>query len=234
MEINGPDSESIVPGIADAELELLARREAAMQVVGYMEDILEAPVSVNALVLLAGEGEASEVRLRAKRALRCIASVAMPNSVVIETIGGEPDGLYHYTEGVMVYGASEDRYMRLVKEFGLNAEEATGLYELRNLVAKETDGQATGFPYICSALERLGISPKEAGQDPEGALSAMYEAGFIIDHAGRRIFDRPILAPELAEIDVPLGRNMDSTPDDNADWVRGQVEGLPRRYDAEE
>jgi|GEM_PF-2944048 len=225
----------IVPGLPNDELAVIARRELAIEATGLIADVLDVEVTVDALLRLSQDEEPSEVRLGAKRALRCIESIGRVDSPVVQAVGRV--GLYHYVEGVMTYGASENTFLTLMSERGLSAEETTGVYALRQLIAEETNGESQGFPTINAALESLGISLQEAGQDPDFALSRLYEAGFFPDHAGSVIFDRPVFAPRLAKNHIPLGRRHVDTvrsDTDNDEWVRFRfVERLAKELEEE-
>lgn len=60
--------------------------------------------------------------------------------------------MYHYVEGVIEYGASEKKFLELMDELELSAEEVTGLYAVRKLVADASDGNTPSFPLLLSPV----------------------------------------------------------------------------------
>ena len=214
------DSSPAVPGIEDATLERLARRELAIQATDLIGEVLGVDVTVSLLMRLSRATETSDVRLSARRALRCVEAIGRTDSPVVKAVG--PSELYHYVEAVITYGAGERTFLQLIEDRRLRAHEVTGLYSLRSLIAAETDGSKPGFPTLLRALDSLGLSPDEACSDPDATLARLDEAGFIVTHAGSRVFDRPIFAPDFSQRRVPLGRDIDSDrrPDDSTEWLR--------------
>jgi len=169
-------------------LEQARRRNLALQATDMMSEILGTEVTIPALVILAGDDEPTDVRLKARRALRCTESIARENSEIVAAVGEK--NLYHYVEGVLIFGASDTLYLQLMETYGLNAEEVTGLYALRELIAEHTNGQRPGMPTIVHALNQLGVSVQSAAQDPEEALIAFDKAGFITDYLERKTGNR--------------------------------------------
>lgn len=196
------------PEINPAAIALVARRELALQATGFISEVLEVDVTVPMLLTLATGAEEPSVHLAAVRALRCVESIAREDSAVVQAVGEQ--SLYHYVEGVIQYGAREDRYLQLMDELGLSAEGVTGLYALREAIAEETNGQKIGFPTLLHALKEAGISIEEAALDYEEALARLDEAGFIVGYAGSRIFDRPIFSVDIARSVGRLGVNKDT------------------------
>ncbi|HSX35769.1 MAG TPA: hypothetical protein VLH84_02435 [Patescibacteria group bacterium] len=197
------------------EMALLARREAASLAIGAIADMWEVEVSVPHLLILAGDDEATRVRLGAKRALRAISAVASEDSEFMRLVG--TPGIEPFVEGVLAYGAATPTYLGLVEKYGLSAEEATSFYELRRLVADEADGHIPGFPALIRTLRSIGISPRQAALDTDGALAALYEAGFFVDHAGGTTFDRPKFWP----VDEDGERRPVAFTSSLSDWVPG-------------
>ena len=210
------------PGPTSAELELVARRELALEAKDAVADVLGKNVTITSLQLLT-KSETPAVRLGAVRALRAVAAVAREGSAVVAAVGTK--GIYHYVEGVVTYGASENCYLSLVSAYGMDAEGVTALYEIREQVAGYCNGRKPGFRTLHNALTRLGINPHEAAADPDGAVAAMEAAGYFIDHIGNsersRIFDHPVFAPGLSE-------NQSRVVDDDIDGsvTRGILEGF--------
>jgi hypothetical protein len=171
-------------------LELAARRELALQATDAVSEVLETDVTVRGLIDAADSTEVSRDRLIARRALRAIGAIIVEDSKVLQTIG--QNGIYHYTEGVINYGASDRKYFALIEAFQLTAEEATGLYALREQIAEQTNGRRPGFDMIIAALYRVGMSVYEAANDPDAALAAFDSAGYITDHVEYDRFDRRV------------------------------------------
>jgi len=226
------DPSQIVAGIPNAELEqFLARKELAVTATGYISDVLEVDVTVGALLTLSQDIEPSDVRLAAKRALRCIEAIGREGSPVVRAVGEA--GLYDYVECVVTYGASEKRYLELMEEERLTAEETTAIYALRQSIAEETDGNTPAFPAMRRALAEIGMSLKDAADDPDGALAKLEESGYFLNYVGGRTFDHPVFSPGLAALRVPLGRNIDTPRGNEAEqYVRTVTEGM--RDEAEE
>lgn len=215
-----PIMEEPVPG---TDVELLARRDLAIRATEAIAEVLEVDVTVGALVRLSRAPEATEVRLAAKRALRCIESVAREDSAVVRAVGEKH--IYHYVEGVIRYGASEPTYLGLMRIDRLSAAETTGLYALRQVIADEADGRLPGFPAIHRALQVIGMSPRAAVVDTDETVAALSEAGCFVDHVGGTTFNRPIFFPRGAGHLPGLGSDIDSfAPLDPAVWLRHYFE----------
>lgn len=229
--MNTPEANHQIEPVIGSDIELVARRELAVRAVGTIAEVLGVDVSVPNLLVLADD-ENPTVRLAAKRALRCVEAFGRPDSEVVRKIGEA--GMYDYVEGVMTYGASERRFLSLMGDHNLLPEEVTGLYAVRERVAEEINGDRPGFPTLLEALASIGIGPRQAASDPEEAVAALEVAGFFVDHLGRRSFDRPIFAPELAG-KVPLGRDIDTPRDtEPVEWLRNQFSNQQRVIDPEE
>lgn len=181
--------------IQNAQLAVSQRRELALQATGAISEVLEVDVTVGALIRLADAEEATGVRLAAKRALRCVVAIAEENSPVVELCQNDETGVYHFAEGVILYGADRNRYLQLAGEYELNAEQTTALYALREQIAEESDGSKPGFAAMVRALASVGITPSEAASDTDAALAALDDAGHFVSYLGKRVFDRPIFAP---------------------------------------
>jgi len=174
----------VVSGVPNDQLvELLGRQELALKTTDHIAEVLGTAVTVNMLMQLAEEDNASEPRLKARRALRALEAVGREDSEIVRIVGAA--GLYAVAESVISYGAKVDKLLELIKADGLTAEEATAAYELRRLIAEQTSGYTPSFPAIRSALAELGMTLKEAAQDPDAALTALDEGGFFINQAGR-------------------------------------------------
>lgn len=223
----GPDVDEQPVG---TDIEIIARRELAIRAVDAIAEVLEVDVSVHNLLILAANDQPTPVRLAAKRALRCVEAIGRQGSPLIKAIGEV--GIYDYVEGVVEFGASETTYLDLVSAFRLTAAEATGLYALRRLVAEHSDGHEEGFPTLIRALASVGISPSQAGRDPEEAVAVLDEAGFFIDHAGGVTFDRPIFWPRGAGR-VPLRHDQDTprsyAASEGIVWLRDHFLGMEPR-----
>lgn len=171
-------------------LSLAVRRELALQATDAVSEILDVDVTIRSLLYAAETEKPTRDRLIARRALRTIKAVIDEDSRVMKAIG--QDGIYDYAEGVINYGASDNKYLALVEAFQLSAAEATGLYALREQIAEQTNGKKPGFDQILDALSKLSMSVYEAANDPESALAAFDEAGFITDHVTYERFDRMV------------------------------------------
>lgn len=184
-----------VPPISN-ELELVARRELAIRTTDAISEVLDRDITVRGLERMATNRLNRRERLTGVRALRCLEAIARHDSEVVKAVG--ETGIYHFVEGVIQYGADEKKYLSLVDKEGLSAEQVTGLYAVRELIAGYTEGRPT-FPAIEKALATLGMSLADAADDPEHTVERLDEAGYFIDNKGKRIFDRPIMAPNLAD-----------------------------------
>lgn len=173
------------------ELTLAERRDLALRATDIVAEVTELTVSVPELMDAAMESDSSPQRLLARRVLRCITSIA-DNPDLLQAVGD--DGVYHYAEGVLTYGASDRRYLDLMSEYHLTAEEATGLYALRDLVSQYVDGPPS-FNDLFNALKRIGMSVQQAATDPDSAIAAFDEAGFLADHYGSKQFNSTIFFP---------------------------------------
>ncbi len=195
-ELN-PDYVAVPADEPGTELDIIVRRDLALRATDVIADVLEVDVSVDMLLALAEDDEPSQVRLAAKRALRCVAAIACADSAVITAVG-EVD-LYHYVEGVIEYGADDRRYLSLMENYDLTAEEATGLYALREQIAEESNGGKPGFDTLKDILVSVGFSMHEAAADTDAALAALHDAGYFRNTKSGYIYDRPIFAPGQSE-----------------------------------
>jgi hypothetical protein len=161
-------------------LDRKVRRELAVRATDTLSEIFEVDVSLAALLDIAESDEPSAARTTAKRAIRAVTSISKEGSDVIERVG--QNNVYHYVEAVVVYGASDKRYFELMDTLQLSAEAATGLYALREQIAEHTDGSLPSLPSIINALDSVGISIHQAAYDPDSALAAFEDAGYIFDH----------------------------------------------------
>jgi hypothetical protein len=221
--------EGLLPAPTAQEMEVLHRRDLVFQATSALEEVLDVRVSVPALLVLAQDKEPTQVRLQAKRALRCLTHIGTKDSPVVHAVGVA--GIYHYVEGVMDFGASKDTYMGLMETFRLSAEEATSLYALRELVADETNGQRVGFPTLCKVLESVGMSVQQAAQDPETALVAFHDAGLFVGYMRGVVFDRPVFMPGMQNRRPLLRRNADSVRStESLSWLRARLEDPTSRY----
>lgn len=219
------------------DIELIARRELAVRATDAIAEVLEVDVSVNALLRLAGADEPTPVRLAAKRALRCIEAIGRDDSLVVRKIGEA--GIYHYVEGVIEFGADEAKFLELMDQDDLSAEETTGMYALREAIQDVVHGEDVTFPAIHAALRRIGMTPGQAVVDSDATVAALHEAGCFVDHAGWRTFDHPIFDPNANLQQVPLARSKDtpSTHHETVkanDWLRKQLETKRFQLDEEQ
>lgn len=183
-------------------LEQKKRQDLAVRATGALSALFEADVSLSQILDIADSEEDTAARLTARRALRAVTSIAKEDSEVARRLG--KGDMYHYIEGVVTYGADTQRYLALMDSCGLSAEEATGIYALRELIAEHTNGAKPGLQQIIDALGAVGISIQHAAADPEHAAIAFDEAGFISDHAFyrrgesyivTRQFNQPVFSP---------------------------------------
>lgn len=188
--MSNPEQDKSIDTYDYSALERAERRELVLRATDAMTEIFDVEVTIPALMQIADEEEASPARLAARRALRCAASIAREDSRIISAIGEK--NIYDYVEGVVSFGASDKLYLELMEKYGLAAEEVTGLYALRELLARQTDGKRQGMPTIIDALRMVGISVQQAAHDPEEALAAFEEAGYITDHPTFQVGDKTI------------------------------------------
>lgn len=216
------------PGPTAAQLALLQRRELAITATDAVSEVFEVDVTIPVLQLAARKEEKTQVRLAAVRALRCIEAIAREDSAVMLTIG--EGGIYDYVEGVIQYGASEKCYLDLVRAHQLDAAGVTALYEIREQIAAYCDGRKPGFRVMHEALLSVGYTAAQAAQNPEGAVQALDEAGYFIDHVGNsrysRIFPYPIFSPDLA---ASSARVVEADEDIDGSLTKGILEGF-RNY----
>ena len=219
-------NEDQLPTPTSAELELIRRRELAIQATDAIAEVLDEEVTVPELMRRADAAEATPGRLRARRALRCVYDIGVEDSPVVAAVGEV--NLYHYVEGVLQYGSNRDTYLGLMDAFNLTAEQATGLYALRELIADETDGNRIGFPTLQRALKEVGLSMQQAADDPDGTLTAFMDAGLFVNYNGSRIYDHPVFSTELASRDKKPGRHIDDVKNSAVQfaWIRSYVEDL--------
>lgn len=216
-----PEYDPTIDPPVRADIVRLASQELAPYALETIADVLEVDVTVGALVQLSDNSEPPEVRLAAKRALRCIEGFGRPDSPVLRRIGAV--GMYSYVEAVVEYGASEMTYLTLMEVCNLSPAETTALYALREAIAEETNGTRPGFPTILRALAKVGISAAGAAGDTDAALAALAEAGCFIDHMGSATYSRPLFAPQYADNPPTLGYDVDSTPGTEAKrWLRSR------------
>lgn len=216
------DPEAVWEPPVSADIELVARRELAQQALGAIVEIFDMPVTVDQLLVIAQDPEPSAARLGAKRALRAVEAIGREDTPVIRAIG--ETGIYDYVEGVVLYGASEPKFLELMETHGLNAQETTALYEIRRLVAEHTDGRIPGFNQLITALKSVGVDPQQAAIDTHAAVSSLEQAGYFVGYSGGRIYDNPLFIPEMGG-KVPLGRNIDSVRlVDPIEWVRNEID----------
>lgn len=219
-------NENQLPTPTAGELELVRRRELAIQATDAIAEVLDEQITVPELMRQADAPEATAGRLRARRALRCVYDIGVEDSPVVAAVGEV--NLYHYVEGVLQYGSNRDTYLGLMDAFSLTAEQATGLYALRELIADETDGNRIGFPTLQRALKEIGLTMQQAANDPDGTITAFTDAGFFVNYNGARIYDRPVFSVELSELDKTPGAHRDNIKDsaEQFAWIRGYVEEL--------
>jgi hypothetical protein len=219
-------NESQLPTPTAAELELVRRRELAVQATDAIAEVLDEQITVPELMRQADALEATPGRLRARRALRCVYDIGVEDSPVVAAVGEV--NLYHYVEGVLQYGSNRNTYLSLMDTFSLTAEQATGLYALRELIADETDGNRIGFPALQRALKEVGLSMQRAADDPDGTIAAFTDAGFFVNYNGARIYDHPVFSVELSELDKTPGWHRDTIKDSAVQfaWIRDYVEDL--------
>ena len=191
------DGELIPESGMNSEI-LVRRRELAVRAIDAASEVLEFDISPPRLIELAEREDIDrETRLMAARTLRCIGSIAK-NPKLIEAIGEE--GIYPYTEGVIMYGASNHKYLELMDRFQLNPEEVTGMYALRELIKEQVndvESPALSFTNIAAALEYIGWTVEQAANDPDGAVEQFDREGFFRDHTLTRQHDAPLFRPRL-------------------------------------
>lgn len=168
---------AVIPPVSD-ELALAARREIALRTTDAVAEILGQDVTVRSLERMAASPDTSR-RLTGKRALRAVEALARENSPVIRNLGEV--GIYSYAEAVIMFGADERTYLGLASRNGLKAEEATGLYSLREQISEYSDGKNCGFPTIERLLEKMGLSVAAAASDPETTVALLDRAGLLRD-----------------------------------------------------
>lgn len=191
------------------ELELLERRELALMATDSIAEVFGVDVTPAMLLTLASSDEKTDTRLAAVRALRCIEAIGRKDSDVVATFGEK--GIYHYVEGVIQYGASEKYFLALSDTYAFDAEQVTGLYDLREQIATYTDGSRPGFRTIHLALESIGMTVRNAVRDTEAAVAALDEAGCFVAWKGRRTFDQPILSVKLGATEAVVDDDPDRT-----------------------
>lgn len=218
-------------------LERKKRQDLAVRATDALSELFETEVSVSQILDIAESEEDTPARLTARRALRAITTIAKEGSEVAQRL--RAGDMYHYVEGVVTYGASTQRYIALMDSCGLNAEQTTGIYALRELVAEYTDGTKPGLQQLIDALGAVGISVQHAAADPEYAAAKFDEAGFITDHATYqkgdttiiKQFDRPLFYPTQGH---SINRLIEG--DEDGTVTEGIKEGLQEtlRHPAEE
>lgn len=162
-----------------AELELAQRRELALTGMEYVSDILGHDVSAQMLLDTRNNPEVSHsAQLTAKRAVRFIGSIAKQDSEIAKHLKTDDD-MYAVAEAMVVYGADENRYIRLLSDSALTPEEATGIYAVREVISDHFDTSAT-LQEIIDVLTDIGIDPRSVRFDVEQAVVDMYEAGYIV------------------------------------------------------
>lgn len=218
------ESPAVIPPVSN-ELELLARRELALRATDAIAEVLERDVTVRGLERMVMSPTSEAERITGVRALRCVETIARSNSPIARAVGEA--GIYNYVEGVIQYGADEKKFLELMNVKGLSAEQATGLYALRSLLAEYTNGQRQGFPFIEACLHQVGVSLAEAADDPDGTIDLLDKAGLLVSYKGGRTFNSPILAPNLADRSTRL---VEDDPDGtlSASILEAQLEELGR------
>ena len=185
-------------------LDVQLKREIVIHATDTVSEVLETSVSISMLIHNADDSNENEQeRIIAKRSLRAISTIAIRDTEIARLVG--KDGIYDYTEGVVLYGASDKLYLDLMKSYRLTAAEATGIYALRELVLEQA--QSVGMAALVEALRTVGLSPQEAGRDPEMAMSAFDEAGFFTDHIGGRQLNSTVFYPKIASTPARLVSN---------------------------
>lgn len=215
------DSERVMEPATSDEV-VVRRRELAVRAIDAASEVLEFTIAPSRLIELAEREDIDrETRLMAERTLRCIGSIAK-DAKLIEAIGEE--GIYPYTEGVIMYGASNYKYLELMDRFKLSPEEVTGMYALRELIKEqvnEVQSPALSFTNIAAALEYIGWTIEQAANDPDGALEQFDSEGFFRDHTLSRQHDAPLFKPRLG---YAIPRIVDA--DDDGSVTKGIQEGL--------
>jgi len=185
-----------IGSMPSAELDIAQRRELALVTMTEIGAVLDLPdVTVGALEEMV-DSRVYATHIQGERALRCIESLAREDSAVAKVVG--ENGVYHYAEGVVTFGANENKFLELMERHGLGAEQVTGLYALRELIGENTEGDKIGFASIEEALRNLGISVQDAATNPDNALEALDIAGYFSDTSGRMRFRRPRMLGHLA------------------------------------
>lgn len=192
------EAETTATTEATSEIEIIQRRELALRATDAVSDVYDRTVSIPSLIHASGMEEDTPDRLKAKRALRCIGSLAARNSDIAKAILNDEDGIYNYAEGVIMYGADDKYYLGLMETYHLNTAEATGIYALREMIG-EYGNTKPGFGKIIDTLSRVGLSVQQASMDPEAAVEAFYEAGFFVDHTRNYQYNTPVFAPNLTQ-----------------------------------
>lgn len=201
------------------EIELAARRDLAIKATYAISEVVGFDVTIPTLAEAAESPDPSMARVIARRALRCITEIASDDSRVLKAVG--EDGIYHYAECVIDFGADTSKYLQLHDEEHLTASEVTGLYALREMVADNTNGDRPSFANIKEALSRVGMTVQLGAADPDEAASAFDAAGFFTDHSDRRQFARTIFFPPLGE--TPQRLVID---DPDGSITRGIIDGF--------
>ena len=200
------------------ELDVARRREVALRTADIVAEVLEADVTIPQLQALSEQTlpvrrghkpEKTPVARLATRALRAIQSISKEDSTMLQVVG--ENGIYHYAEGVIEYGASDSMYLTLIGEHGMDPEEVTALYSLREMIAEHTNGRKPGFATLEAAMRRLNMTMKQAAGDPEAAVTMMSDAGFFLDHKYAKVFNQPIFSPKLAELQPMVEDDTDGT-----------------------
>jgi hypothetical protein len=207
------------------ELDVLRRRELALQAVEALEEVLEVKINVPSLLSIAESEDPTPARLQARRALRCIKDIGEEDSPVVKAVG--ETGVYHYAEGVIQYGCGRHTYLGLMEKFDLSAEEVTSLYALREMIAEEINDDARiGFPELQKALIKVGSSMRQAAEDPDSTIAAFTAAGFFVNYNRGKIYDHPIFSSDKPAGERSLGRHIDNSRngDDSYAWVRQFIE----------
>ncbi len=205
--MSNPESPRKPAAEQSTNLEVQRKREAAIRATDAVSEVLDVSVSISALIHRANnENENEDERVVAKRALRAIGTVAMHDTELSRMIG--EDDVYDYTEGVVLYGASDRLYLDLMQKYRLTPAEATGMYALREMVKEHTKN--VGMAALVEALRTVGISAQQAGQDPEMALSAFDEAGFFTDHINGKQLNATVFYPNISSTPARL---VDNDPD---------------------
>ena len=165
-----------------AKLELAQRRELARKGVSSVRDILGVDVSLMELLETSKNADAPHSRrLVAKRAVRFLGDISGEGSELARRVRNDDD-MYAAAEAIVVYGASNRRYLGLMDELPvpLTPVEATGIYALKQTV-DDNFGTSPTLGAISESLRRLSIDPRLVHEDVDEVVATIQSAGFIVD-----------------------------------------------------